>query len=227
MHESHERTDPASALESAAGYLRRSLSADGGAHGGGPRRGQIEWQFDCLYRWAKAKARLGDSQALKQARRGGREHDVLLHEPSGRFWKFTIPARAGLSFAVHRANEQVVAVEVDATPLEYFERLLRLHEIFGVETRLEALIIHQGQPRIATSQPFVKGCAPTVTEIRRMMRDFDFQKSPRGQAFYRKADGITVWDAHVGNFLKSGGTVVPIDVICLPASPLMVEALGF
>ena len=47
------------------------------------------------------------------------------------------------------------------------------------------------------------------------------------EAFYRRADNVAALDAPSGNFLNSGGVVVPTDVICLPASPQMVEALGF
>lgn len=138
-----------------------------------------------------------------------------------------MPGKAGLSFEAHQADEHVIVTEVDATPLEYLERLILLREIFGVETWLESLLIEKGQPRIATSQPFVKGRAPTAEEIQRMMREFNFQKSLRGEAYFRREDNMAAWDAHRGNFLNSGGVVVPIDIICQPASPLMVEALGF
>jgi hypothetical protein len=124
-------------------------------------------------------------------------------------------------------GKHVIITEEEATPLEYLERLLRMQDIFGMETRLEALIIQNGEMRIATSQPFVKGRAPSEKEIQRMMQDFDFRKSPHGQAFYRAADNMVVWDAHAGNFLVSESIVVPLDVICAPASPLIVKALGF
>src|SRR5262245_2995431 len=137
MSEAHQGTDPANALESAARYLRGGLPADGGAPAGSSRRAEIERQFDCLYRWAKAEGKIGDSQALKGSRRGGREHDVRHHPVTGRFWKFTFPGKAGLWFEVGVADDSLIVTEADATPLEYLERLVRLREIFGVETRLE------------------------------------------------------------------------------------------
>lgn len=104
---------------------------------------------------------------------------------------------------------------------------MRHNDLFGDDIELENMVIHEGVPCLATSQSFIKGTAPTEDEVRTMMLELDFLKSPRGDAYYRREDNMAVWDAHAGNFVKSGGVVVPIDVICLPASPLMVEALGF
>ncbi|HWB06592.1 MAG TPA: hypothetical protein VG796_26440 [Verrucomicrobiales bacterium] len=227
MSESHQRTAAPGTLESAARFLRGSLSADRGTHAGHSRRAEIERQFDRLYRWAKEAGCIADGQKLKHARPGGNEHRILHDRTSGRVWKFTSPGKAGLTCEATIDKEKITASLVDATPLEYLERLLLQNEHFGDDIELEAIVIHAGQPCIATSQSFIKGTAASMGDIERTMHDLGFLKSPHGKAFYRPADNLAVWDAHEENFLNSGGIVVPVDLICMTATNQMVELLGF
>jgi hypothetical protein len=73
---------------------------------------------------------------------------------------------------------------------------------------------------IVTSQPWIPedpdAPSPTLDEIEAYFEALKFQMfwlGPENPAFYREDLDVVARDAHEGNFIRSNGRLVPIDVI--------------
>ena len=171
--------------------------------------------------------------------RGGEEHQVWHDAAQGRYIKLTYAGRFGLAadaqwfFDAEREEAGAKAFLRDATPLEYLDRLLLQNEVFGDDIRLLGIIDKARGMHVVTSQPDIDGGLVTLEEIVAFMAASGFTRIDAVRlghedalAFYRPADGLAVFDCHVGNFIKSGPHVVPIDLIVQRAGPVLLAALG-
>ena len=71
---------------------------------------------------------------------------------------------------------------------------------------------------IATSQPALEIVPVNQDEIDRWFASKGFQKVI-SSGYYRNADNIAVFDAHEKNVVRSGGDLIPFDIIpCIPTS---------
>ena len=171
--------------------------------------------------------------------RGGEEHLVWPNAALARYVKLTHAGRFGLAadaqwfFDGEREEAGTKAFLRDATPLEYLDRLLLQNEVFGDDIRLLGIIDKARGMHVVTSQPTIRGEVVTLEEIIAFMVASGFTRIDAVRlghadalAFYRPADGLAVFDCHVGNFIKSGPHVVPIDLIVQRAGPVLLAALG-
>ncbi len=81
----------AGSLADAATFLRRRLRPDDTPDGqaGDDDHDLAERQWSLLLAWAEASGKILPLSFPVPDREGGREHDVSLHEPSGRWIKYT------------------------------------------------------------------------------------------------------------------------------------------
>lgn len=93
--------------------------------------------------------------------RGG-EHQVYFQRHTRRYVKATLPERQkGYGIALGSFDR-------GATPSEYLDRLDLQNRIFDDNIRLERIVIKNDKPIIVTSQPAIKGVAPTpMSELSR------------------------------------------------------------
>ena len=171
--------------------------------------------------------------------RGGEEHQVWHDAANGRYIKLTYAGRFGLAadaqwfFDEEREEAGAKAFLRDATPLEYLDRLILQNTVFGDDIRLLGIIDKARGMHVVTSQPTIRGETVTQEEICAFMAAAGFARidsvrlgHEEALAFFRAADGLAVFDCHVGNFIKSGPHVVPIDLIVQRAEPVLRAALG-
>lgn len=111
---------PAGALADATAFVRRCVCADGSVDGEDGDFSSPERQWAALVEWGEARGCLLPLDFPGPEREGGREHDVTLHEPTGRWIKFTKPASSGYTVS-WRADG--VPYMHNALPLDYLQRL--------------------------------------------------------------------------------------------------------
>jgi len=89
----------ASALADAAAYLHSRLRPDGALDGQDDDGDFAEHQCALLLEWAGASGQILPLEFPAPDREGGREHEhnVSLHEPSGRWIRFTKPSACGFT----------------------------------------------------------------------------------------------------------------------------------
>ena len=117
----------AGALADAAAYLRRSVCADGPADGEDRDFALAERQWAAFVEWAHSHQRVLPLAFPPPEREGGREHDVALHEASGRWIKYTKPSACG--YTVSWAEDGSPYMH-NAMPLDYLQRLIWQNEVF-------------------------------------------------------------------------------------------------
>jgi hypothetical protein len=207
----------ASALADATTDLRAGLRTDGAAHGEDDDFSEPERQWESLVQWARQHGKELPLSFPGPEREGGREHDVRIHEGSGRWIKYTKPASCGYTVSYDDAG---VPFMHNAVPLDYLQRLLWQNELFGDDIHL--LGMWQAEPYqwcIVTSQPGLQGERATLDELARAFIAAGFMPLPwrgigyEGSLSFR-ADGFDFWDVHPANVLISGdGLPLAVDVI--------------
>lgn len=239
MHGNRPEEAAGNPLESAAHDLRRSLPANGDDFA----RSQSEQrtaQARVLRAWAQQAGLILDPEVFfDPATRGGEEHLVWPDAAISRYIKLTHAGRFGLAadaqwfFDEVREEAEAKAYLRDATPLEYLDRLILQNTVFGDDIRLLGIIDKARGMHVVTSQPTIRGGIVTQEEICAFMAASGFARIDAVRlghedalAFFREADGLAVFDCHVGNFIKSGPDVVPIDLIVQRADPVLRAALG-
>ncbi len=182
---------------------------------------------------------LDPAEYLDHAQPGGQEHMILRDAESARVIKLTHAGRFGLAadaqwfFDEVREEAGAKAYLRDATPLEYLDRLIWQNTVWGDDIRLLGIIDKARGMHVVTSQPTIRGGVVTQVEICAFMAASGFARIESVRlghedalAFFREADGLAVFDCHVGNFIKSGLDVVPIDLIVQRAESALRAALG-
>ena len=239
MHGNRPEETAGNPLESAAQILRRFLEADGDDSARSPSE-QRSAQAKVFRAWiAQGGLILDPAEYLDPAQPGGQEHLILRAVVSDRVIKLTHAGRFGLAadaqwfFDGEREEAGAKAYLRDATPLEYLDRLILQNTVFGDDIRLLGIIDKARGMHVVTSQPDIVGAEVTQDEICAFMAASGFARIDSVRlghedalAFFREADGLAVFDCHVGNFIKSGPDVVPIDLIVQRAEPVLRAALG-
>jgi hypothetical protein len=218
---------PPSALESAIQAIERSLRPDGPGHGDIPdgERGGYEWRT--LFHWAEREGRSLPA-SLKPERLGGREHDLTFLPQDRRWRKFTKPDGAGLivDFA------EGVPLLLPATPLQYFKRLKLQNEFWSDDIRIEGIQIQTPGAKIVTTQPDVKGEAPSLDLLHHYLcGEFGFRLLNIAPMGYYKShsylmDCFAMFDVHPANCVQvTPKILLPIDVIMMEFEGEELEAL--
>ena len=133
----------------------------------------------------------------------GNEHEAWFDERSNLWFKATYANQFGLGWNATRG-----------TATEYLNRLVLQNQHFGDKIELVALIQHDGKLRILTSQPHIAGEAASAAEIAAWFESLGFVRieSRNCVAWYLESKNLLVADAHEGNVVRSGNTLVPIDL---------------
>jgi hypothetical protein len=135
-----------------------------------------------------------------------------------RWQKFTKPDGCGL--IVDFADG--CPLLLPGTPLQYLKRLHLQNRFWGDDVRLEGIQIKVPGARIVTTQPDVKGEAPTPDFLNDYLCcEFGFRKlniAPMG--YYKSHSYIfgrfAMFDVHPANFVQvSPKVILPIDVIMM------------
>ncbi len=207
----------AGALADAEAFVRRCLYADGSVDGEDGEFTGPERQWASLIDWAGTCGKILPLDFPAPEREGGREHDVSLHPPTGRWIKYTKPSASGYTVSWREDGTPYLH---NALPLDYLQRLMWQNEIFGDDIHLAGL--WQERPhqwRIVTSQPGLQGTRATLDELSAAFITAGFTLLPwRGIGYEHslslRFEGFDIWDVHPANVLLSPeGLPLPIDVI--------------
>lgn len=207
----------ARALEDAAAFVRRRVSPDGPLDGSPGDFASLEDQWAALLDWARSGEKILPLEFPGPEREGGREHDVTLHEPSGRWIKYTKPAASGYTVSWHDDRTPFLH---NASPLDYLQRLVWQNEVFGDDVRLVGIwsdVPHR--PSIVTTQLGLHGTRATLDELSGAFAAVGFEILPwRGIGYEGslslRIEGFDIWDVHPANVLLSPeGLPLPFDVI--------------
>jgi hypothetical protein len=206
--------DPRRPLESAADFTR----------GGGPpapdhdadhthRTIRVEAEQRRLLQWAKENGKLGSSGRLPPVFARGGEHQVYFQKRTRRYLKTTLPDRQkGYGIALGSLTH-------GATPSEYLDRLDLQNQIFHDDIRLERIVANKGRPVIITSQPAIKGGAPTQPALDELMTGKGYEKLADG-AYYDEPAGLLVFDLFPRNAIQAAdGHIYPIDPVIQRITP--------
>ncbi len=207
----------AGSLADAAAFLRRGLSPDGAADGAQGDFDEPERQWSALRSWASGQGKILPLTFPPPEREGGREHDVTLHETSGRWIKYTKPSASGYTVSWRADGTPFLH---NALPLDYLQRLIWQNEVFGDDIRLIGLWAQDPHHwRIVTTQPGLQGTRATLDELAAAFGAVGFQILPwRGVGYEGslalRFEGFDIWDVHPANVLLSpDGLPLPLDVI--------------
>lgn len=211
------RSDPPQA---AAGEFRGILGAGGSLQGqaGAGDPGILD-QLRGLDQWAEARGELAGGQWLTTAERGGAEHFIQHATGEPRVLKITYPGQFGLRMrftlkpgVMPKQLADAIGL-MPATPLEYLDRLALHNELFGDDMCFHGLMRQEKGWSFVTSQIFLRGEKPSITQIAAFMAENGFRKLGDENAYFRESDHLAVFDAHARNFVLVDGIPVPFDVI--------------
>lgn len=206
-----------SALSDAAAFLRSRLCADGSVDGKDGDLDLLERQWAVFIEWAGARGKILPLSFPSPDREGGREHDVSLHEASGRWIKYTKRSSSGYTVSWDQNGQPYMH---NASPLDYLQRLIWQNDVLGDEIHLIGLWQEQAHLwRIVTTQPGLQGCRATMDDLSAAFIAAGFVLLPwRGIGYENslslRFDGFDIWDVHPANVLVSPeGLPLPLDVI--------------
>lgn len=210
----------AGALQDAAAFIRRCVCPDGSVDGEDGDFSVPERQWAAFIKWAKDHGKILPLDFPIPERQGGREHDVTLHEATGRWIKFTKPASSGYTVSWGQDGAPFMH---NALPLDYLQRLIWQNELFGDDIHLVGL--WQTRPHqwsIVSSQPGVRGERATLDALADAFTAIGFILLPwRGIGYEGslslRMEGFDIWDVHPANVLLTpDGLPIAIDVIVTP-----------
>ena len=201
-------------LESAADFTR----------GGGPpapdhdadyagRTGRVKAEQSRLLQWAQENGKVGPSDRLPPVFARGGEHEVFFQKHTQRYLKATrLDRQKGYGIALGSRTH-------GATPSEYLDRLALQNLIFDDDVRLERVAANNGRPIIITSQPAIKGDAPTQEALDELMLSKGYERLAEG-AYYDAGAGLLVFDLFPRNAIQAAdGHIYPIDPVIQRIAP--------
>jgi hypothetical protein len=198
--------DARGALESSA-YFTRGGGSPAPDHDAdhASRTGRVAAEQRRLIQWAKENRKLG--HRVPPAFTRGGEHQVFFQKRTQRYIKATLPDRQkGYGIALGSFTR-------GATPAEYLDRLDLQNKIFDDDIQLERIVPNNGKPIIVTSQPAIKGVAPTQTALDELMLAKGYEKLTEG-AFYDEQSGLLIFDLIPRNAIHAAnGVIYPIDPV--------------
>ena len=177
------------------------------------RSKRVEAEQRRLIQWAKENGKLGFSGRLPPVFACGGEHQVYFQKSTRRYLKATLPDRQkGYGIALGSFTH-------GATPSEYLDRLALQNQIFDDDIRLERIVANNGKPIIITSQPAIKGDAPTPGALDELMTAKGYEKLTDG-AYYDERAGLLVFDLFPRNAISAAdGHIYPIDPVIQRITP--------
>ena len=191
-------------------------------------------EIDSLRRWADAAgAWLQEPQTgAWEGGPGMGEHDIK--EIGDSMWKATKGGKFGIYLnCTGRAMADPVRQiqKVSGTPHQYLNRLVLLNEwcrelddLAGLPelTRLEGVATLDGEFSIITSQPCFPHDAsqPSADEVCEWLLSLGFRMVTAG-IYYRQSDNLGLFDVKPANAIRSGGSIVPIDIIPIRPQDVM------
>jgi hypothetical protein len=197
--------------------LRRSLGASGEPPWG------LFLQKEALVAWAAENERWIERRSITlRSQSPGVEHEVIFDAARQRFLKITQPGSYG-----HIGTSRWGKLElVQATPLDYLDRLALTDTMFSDGTTLVGIISHTSGPRLVTAQPLVVGQRPSQEDIIAWLQSLGFAAVGR-KTYWNPAERIAIFDAHPGNVLvTSSGQMCPIDIAPCLADAQMTSFLN-
>jgi hypothetical protein len=212
-----ERGRIAADSPAAAAHFIRSGSSPGGA---GARTGSSFRIHSCqLFCWAHENGKiLAESYLSEREAAGtlvysdeGAEHIVYYDEARTRAVKVTRPGLGDV--------------------LEYLESLSLANDLFGDDVFILGVVGSESSPRIIISQKWIfeDATAPDITrdEIDAFFEKLHFIRSLLDDriVYYSTDTNLLATDAHPGNFMRSEGRLVPIDINVQELSPEMGERI--
>jgi len=216
-----------SALESTIAHIERSLCSNGTGHEGIPDGERAGYEWRAIFRWAERENLVIPPQ-LAPERVGGREHDLTFLPLVRRWRKFTKPDGCGLIVDFVDGCPLLLP----GTPLQYFKRLQLQNSFWGDDVRLEGVQILMPGARIVTTQPDVKGEAPSPDVLHEYLcSEFGFRKLKIAPMGYYKSHSYlhrryAMFDVHPANFVQvSSNLILPIDVIMMECEGAELAAL--
>ena len=194
-----------------------------GAGGGKPPFG-FSAQQRALEVWARTGNRWFDWEIVTAGSQpGGVEHLVKPEPNQGEVIKITIPPVFGRAPGMTRDGQIRL---VDATPLQYLDRLCLQNEWFSDEIKvLGATAKKAGFPSVVTSQPLIEGNPPEPGQLIQDLLATGYEKVPKEWIFYNRQAREAIFDARPANFVWSKERAVPIDAIPFAVSEAMQSAL--
>ena len=139
------------------------------------------------------------------SRKSGAEHKVFFdaHIDRERVIKVTFPGKYG---------------RWEHTPFLYMERWQLLEEMVPeIKVRMEGCIeTVNGELSIITSMQFFEGQSPTGEEADAFVKSLGFEMLHDGTTtldYIKRSEKLILRDCHPGNWIKTKGALVPIDII--------------
>jgi hypothetical protein len=180
-----------------------------------------------LEEWAASQGSIfqEDPTLSLDRRQAHGEHCVGFHPESSCWWKTTHPGKCGVGAEFHYDELppfQISGVSArELLPSEYLDRLIVHNEEFGDDIRLEGYLIGEF-PSLVISQPDIVGEPATAADMELQMAAMGYLLLPGlnvGKAgsisFYHAEKRIALFDAHPGNFFRTGDMTLPVDGIIL------------
>lgn len=171
------------------------------------RAGRVEAEQRLLIQWARENRKLGPGGRLPPVFARGGEHEVFFQKRTQRYLKATrLDRHKGYGIALGSHTHGPI-------PSEYLDRLLLHNNIFDDDIRLERIVENDGRPIIITSQPFIKGDAPTQQALDDLMLGKGYENLAEG-AYYDQNAGLLIFDLFPRNAIQSAnGHIYPIDPV--------------
>jgi DNA ligase (NAD+) len=188
--------------QSAGPSLARRLLADLRTSDGADVSQRLGQETQPVVSWARESGRLIDPSrfarlAACHPQLGGQsEHTVFHVQQQHRVIKMTLPPAFG--------------AQGDATA--YLTNLVESNRLFGDDIQLHGVLETELGPSLITSQPFVVGEVPELSEIAEWFQSNGYHSTGHNR-WKNEKSGVEIADAHVGNLLRTQrGELVPIDL---------------
>jgi hypothetical protein len=200
-----------------ARYIRRSvrsISDDPARHGKSRRISERE----ALILWSQSLGLRFGKDFLSGYRffgEGG-EHRVYHDCANALAIKLTHPGSFGHSMHLNGCP---------ATPSDYLIRLAWQNHIFRDCIKVTGTIGEKNVMQVVTCQPWIPTSRPAterqIADYLQQLRFEKFEINPGVPMYFHRYFKVVMADVHIGNILRHGGKLVPIDlVICKPDSQL-------
>jgi len=193
---------------------------DGGEeHGTAFDSNELGRQVAALHAWAVQAGLIISADDLPHIIKGGREHSLVpMRDYLGRIVKITIGPEFGFRPAcIPRSQYRDVChwfTTIEATPLEYFCRLLLLNEQFPrCHTRLAGFVWSGSRLHAVTAQMIAQGRPAGVLETCSWLTGLGYRFISSSTWFHPES-GVALFDVLDKNvMLCDDGEMVPFDVI--------------
>ena len=210
-----------------------SVAGDAGAeHGAVAVSGErLEQQVAALREWADHSGLLIEPTQIPPRFQGGREHHLIdPQSASDRIVKITIGPEFGFyATCLPRSQYRDVCnwfTTIEATPQQYFQRLLLLNELYPrCHTRLAGFVWSGRRLHAVTAQLIAQGRPASLNEISQWMHERGF-RFISAWTWFNPQSGIALFDVFEKNVMLCGdGEIVPFDVILVRCEGVFLEMM--